>query len=46
MEKISEATDILAAEANDFKLQNEGVAEVLPLIITVDPLRDSVSFFN
>ena len=46
MEKISEATDILAAEANDSKLQNEGVAEVIPLIITVDPLRDSVSFFN
>lgn len=43
MEKISEATDILAAEANDSKLQNEGVAEVLPLIITVDPLRDSAS---
>ena len=43
MEKIAETTDILAAEAKESKLQNEGIAEVLPLIITVDPLRDSVS---
>ena len=44
MEKIAETTDILAAEAKESKLQNEGIAEVVPLIITVDPLRDSVSF--